>query len=87
MSRKGLTPKERQEQEEKEKERGERQIRIEQLQRERLDRRINRELQRGIPKEIPKEIPIVNNPTFSPSPEQLKISFIFYKFISNRRRY
>jgi hypothetical protein len=31
MSRKGLTPKERQEQEEKEKERGERQIRIEQL--------------------------------------------------------
>jgi hypothetical protein len=72
MSRKGLTPKERQEQEEKEKERGERQIRIEQLQRERLDRRINRELQRGIPKEIPKEIPVVNNPTFSPSPEQLK---------------
>jgi hypothetical protein len=46
MSRRGLTPKERQEQEEREKEREERQTRIEQLQRERLERRINRELQR-----------------------------------------
>jgi hypothetical protein len=77
MSRRGLTPKERQEQEEREKEREERQTRVEQLQRERLERRINRELQRGVPREIPKEIPIVTNPTFSPSPEQLKSPLYF----------
>jgi hypothetical protein len=77
MSKRGLNPRERQEQEEKEKEREERQTRIEQLQRERLERRINRELQRGIPREIPKEILVVINPTLSPSPKQLKSPLYF----------
>jgi hypothetical protein len=77
MFRRGLTPKERQEQEEREKEREERQTRIDQLQREWLERRINRELQRGVPREVPKEIHVVTNPNFSPSPKQLKSPLYF----------
>jgi hypothetical protein len=62
MLRKKLTLKERQNKEAREKAREERQNRVEQLQRARLERRINEETRR----DIPEEIPVVNNPTYSP---------------------
>src|SRR5450759_4004313 len=68
MSRRELTLKERQNREAREKAREDMQIRDEHLNRARLDRRINREIRR----KIPEEIPVVDNPTYSPSPEQLR---------------
>jgi hypothetical protein len=79
MSRRELTLKERQNKEAREKTREERQNRIEQLHRARLERRINREIRR----DIPEEILVVDNPTYSPSPEQLRSPLHFTNLIAS----
>jgi hypothetical protein len=79
MSRRELTLKERQNREAREKAREERQNRVEQLHRARLERRINREIRR----DIPEEIPMVDNPTYSPSPEQLRSPLYFTNLIAS----
>jgi hypothetical protein len=71
--------KERQNKESREKAREERQHRVKQLHRARLERRINREIR----KDILEEIPVVNNPTYSPSHEQLKSPLHFINLIAS----
>ena len=79
MSRKELTLKERQNKEAREKAREDRQIWDEHLNRARLDRRINR----GIRREIPEEIPVVDNPTYSPSPTQVRSPLHFTNLVTS----